>query len=190
MRDIKQYLKKHAGKSLIAQWLLTGAYNEPLENCCKQFRFICSPAKPKKAHYSIKNSLSPIIPSARISKFSYSGGELFSAELWLLNDSFECAEDTISAYIEIGSNVYHIIDWQTPKSGKNENLRGHILQFTLPETEEAESFTLKLISKKYGENSYTLKYSPKKQIVKKKYHECLIQSLQDLFFHFIDPNSH
>ena len=148
--------------SMAVNW----CYNEPWKTAANN-SVLSYPAKPKKAYYSIKNSLSPIIPSARISKFSYSGGELFSAELWLLNDSFECAEDTISAYIEIGSNVYHIIDWQTPKSGKNENLRGHILQFTLPETEEAESFTLKLISKKYGENSYTLKYSPKKQIVRK-----------------------
>lgn len=139
-------------------------YNEPWKTAANN-SILSYPARPKKAYYSIKNSLSPVVPSARINKFSYEGGELFSAELWLLNDSYENVKDKISAYIEIGGRSCHIVDWQTPESGKNENIRGHIIQFVLPDC-NAESFTLVLKTENHGENSYTLKYIPKIAIEK------------------------
>ena len=141
-------------------------YNEPWKTAANN-SILSYPARPKKAYYSIKNSLAPTVPSARINKFSYEGGELFSSEMWLLNDSYEKVNDKISAYIEIGGECRHVMDWETPVSGENENIRGHILQFVLPDV-DADRFTLKLVSEKYGENSYTLKYSPKEIIVRKK----------------------
>jgi len=139
-------------------------YNEPWKTASNN-SLLSYPSVPKKAYYAVKTSLKPVVPSARINKFSYKCGELFTSELWLLNDSDQCVCDEISAYIEIGDNIFHILDWKTPKSSENSNIQGHILQFALPEC-DAESFTLRLKSKKFGENSYTLKYEPKEITVK------------------------
>ena len=141
-------------------------FNEPWKTAANN-SILSYPARPKKAYYSIKNSLSQTVPSARLNKFAYEGGELFSAELWLLNDSYEKVNDKISAYIEIGGESFHVIDWNTPTSGENENIKGHVLQFVLPDI-DADRFTLRLVSEKYGENSYTLKYAPKEIIVRKR----------------------
>ena len=141
-------------------------FNEPWKTTTSN-SIITYPSRPKKAYYNIKNSCSPVIPSARLNKFTYEGGEIFSAELWLLNDSYEKVNDTISAYIEIGGECCHVMDWETPLSGENENIKGHIMQFVLPDV-DADRFVLKLKSKKYGENSYTLRYSPKETITRKR----------------------
>ncbi len=139
-------------------------YNEPWKTAANNSLF-AYPCVPKKAYYAVKDSLSPVVPSARLKKFSYKGGELFTAELWLLNDSTESVSDEISAYLEIDGNTFHILDWKTPESGENTNIQGHILQYTLPEC-DTESFTLRLRSKLFGENSYTLKYEPKEFIAR------------------------
>ena len=139
-------------------------YNEPWKATANN-SLLSYPSIPKKAYYAVKDSLKPVVPSARLNKFTYKGGELFTAELWLLNDSTESVCDDISAFLEIGDKVLHIIDWKTPESGENTNIQGHILQYVLPEC-DAESFTLRLKSAKFGENSYTLKYEPKEITVK------------------------
>ena len=143
---------------------LNWCFNEPWKTASNN-SLLAYPSVPKKSYYAVKNSLKPVVPSARLQKFSYRGGELFTAELWLLNDSFESVSDKITAFIEIGGESFRILDWETPESGENKNIQGHILQFVLPER-DAESFTLKLTGEKYGENSYTLRYKPKKIVVK------------------------
>lgn len=138
-------------------------YNEPWKVAANN-SLLAYPCVPKKAYYTVKNSLKPVVPSAKINKFTYKSGELFTSELWLLNDSTESVCDEISAFLEIKDNVFHILDWKTPESGENTNIQGHILQFVLPEC-NTESFTLRLKSKNFGENSYTLKYEPKEIII-------------------------
>lgn len=134
-------------------------FNEPWKAAANN-SLLSYPSIPKKAYYAVKDSLRPVVPSARLNKFVYKGGELFSAELWLLNDSVESVSDDISAFIEIEDKVFHVLDWKTPESRENTNMQGHILQFVLPDC-DTESFTLRLKSKKFGENSYTLKYEPR-----------------------------
>ena len=139
-------------------------YNEPWKTVANN-SLLSYPSVPKKAYYAVKNSLKPVVPSARINKFVYKSGELFTSEIWLLNDSTESVSDEISVYLEIGGEVRHILDWKTPESGENTNIRGHIIQFVLPEC-DTESFTLRLRSGRFGENSYTLKYEPKEIVVR------------------------
>jgi len=139
-------------------------YNEPWKTAGNN-SILSYPCLPKQSYYAIAASLKPVVPSARMNKFAYKSGELFTAELWLLNDSVDSVSDEISAYIEIAGKTYHIIDWKTEESDENSNLKGHILQFVLPEC-NADSFTLRLKSKSFGENSYTLRYVPKQNIKK------------------------
>lgn len=138
-------------------------YNEPWKTAANN-SLLSYPARPKKAYYALQNSLRAVVPSARLSKYTWNGGEEFHAELWLLNDSPDAVSDVISAEIEIGGNVYPVLDWHTPVSEKNRNIKGHTLTFQLPEYAQADRLTLRLVSQKYGENSYTLVYRPLKKI--------------------------
>src|SRR5690606_1206949 len=44
------------------------------------------PAIPKPAYYSAQAACRPVLASARIPKFQWTAGEIFSAGLWLLSD--------------------------------------------------------------------------------------------------------
>ena len=135
-------------------------FNEPWKTAANN-SILSYPNKPKKAYYEIKNSLKNVIPSAKINKFSYKSGELFSAEIWLLNDGNEViSNEEIKVSINIGGNEFNIFDWKIDSVDKKTNLRGHIIQFVLPKVKDIEHFILKLKSKN-GENSYKLHYKYK-----------------------------
>ena len=53
------------------------------------------PTTPKPCYDFIKDALRPALFSARIRKFSWSAGEVFDPELWLLNDSSEKISGTV-----------------------------------------------------------------------------------------------
>ena len=133
-------------------------YNEPWKTAANN-SLLCYPAMPKAAYYAVANSLKSAVPSARLQKFSYKSGETFSAEIWLLNDSPRALEeDEITVSLEIGGNVIDLLTWKTDSCGADTNLCGHIVQYLLPKVKGVECFTLRLESKKYGENSYRLHY--------------------------------
>ena len=44
------------------------------------------PLKKKPAYYAVRDSLRSVLASARIPKFDFKEGEIFSSEIWLLND--------------------------------------------------------------------------------------------------------
>ncbi len=136
-------------------------YNEPWKTAANN-SLLCYPAIPKKAYYAIQNSLKNTVPSARLNQFSYKSGEVFSAELWLLNDGNEWVEgDDIRVSVEIGGNVVEILNWHIDFCEKNTNKQGHVIQYVLPKIKGVESFRLVLESKKYGVNSYDLQYKYK-----------------------------
>ncbi len=133
-------------------------YNEPWKTAANN-SLLCYPALPKPAYYAVKNSLKNVVPSARLNRFSYKSGDVFSAELWLLNDGDECIEqDEIRVSVEIGRNTVEILNWQIDFCAENTNKRGHIIQYILPRIQGVECFRLVLESKKYGVNSYDLHY--------------------------------
>ena len=123
----------------------------------------CSyPALPKKAYYAVQNSLKNTVPSARLQKFSYESGEVFSAELWLLNDADIGVEDEeIRVILEIGGNRTELLNWKIGICEKNTNKQGHIVQYVLPKVKGVECFRLILESATHGSNSYDLHYKYK-----------------------------
>lgn len=144
--------------SMVINW----CYNEPWKTVANN-AILSYPAVPKKAYYAVKESLRPVMPSARLSQFSYSSGDELRAELWLLNDTQGAVSDTISAYLEINGEQLPILDWNTPLSEKNGNIKGHTISVILPEVKEATFFKLVLVSRKYGNSEYTLYCRPKLQ---------------------------
>ncbi len=143
--------------SMAVNW----CYNEPWKTAANN-SLLCYPAHPKKAYYAVRDSLRNTLPSARLGKFSYESGEVFSSELWLLNDgNEEILDDTVSVSVEIGGNLVKILDWKIDRCEKNANKRGHIVQYVLPRIRGVESFRLILESERCGVNSYDLHYKYK-----------------------------
>lgn len=110
------------------------------------------PAKPKKSYYCVKDALRNVLPSLKAAKFKYQGGDEFCGELWLLNDSNEEVETTVDAYLEINGQQTHIMTWNTGKSKKNSNIKGHTIRFTVPNDFDGE-FKVLLISV-VGDSTY------------------------------------
>ena len=104
----------------------------------------------------------PVCPTARIETYAYKAGSVFSAELWLLNDSCETVSDTVRAYIEIEGEKIHLIDWKTGDVEPRTNRRGHKVQFELPKDASSDFFTL-LLESEHGSSSYELLLAKKRR---------------------------
>lgn len=135
--------------SIALNWCL----NEPWITVAGQ-SIITYPTRPKKAYYDVKNSLKSVLPSARIEKFEYHCGELLRAELFLLSDSVDEAEDNIEVYIEIDGKTELITSWYSGITPPNTNKRGIIIQYELPDT-DTQLFKL-ILKGKTGKNEYVL----------------------------------
>jgi len=104
---------------------------------------ITYPVKPKPAYYAVQQALRPVLASARIPRFDWKAGELFSAELWLLSDSPESAQATVRASIDIGGITYPLLTWESGSVPANTNRIGPTLNWMLPDVDATE-FTLRL----------------------------------------------
>lgn len=129
-------------------------YNEPWKTAANN-SIIMYPAVPKPAYYHVSDALRPVLASARFEKFMYCGGELFTAELWLLNNSPDTVNDTISAYICFEETDEFLCSWNTGDVPANENKRGHKLQYILP-CDYNGFFKIKLRSSLEFNSEYTL----------------------------------
>lgn len=67
---------------------LNWCFNEPWPTYANN-SLISWPDLPKPAYYAVGEALRPAIASLRIKRHLWKGGELFEAELWLLNDQVE-----------------------------------------------------------------------------------------------------
>ena len=129
-------------------------YNEPWVTAAGT-SIIAYPSKRKPAYYSVQNALRPVLPSARFDHFVYTPGDVLTAELWLLNDTYECVSDTVEVYLTIDGNKKHVMTWNTGESEPNSNIKGHTLAVTVPNV-ETQIITLELEGKKHGTSKYTL----------------------------------
>ncbi len=138
---------------------LNWCFNEPWPTVANN-SLLSYPASPKKAYEAVKASLRPVLASARLNRFSYRAGELFEAELWLLNDSLSpVSAGTVSASIKLGSTVIHLLDWEYEGMEPNKNQMGPVLRYRLPHLPGADTLTLVLEAGGYS-SEYRLVYYP------------------------------
>lgn len=142
---------------------LNWCFNEPWNNVAGPV-IVAWPCRPKPAYYAVKEALRPVMPSAQIPHFSWTSGSLFTAELWMLNDSPEAVSDTLKVYLETNGEKQHILDWNTGEVAANENKRGHVIQAILPETKQQQDFFLTLESA-HGTSRYRLLLQPMEEKV-------------------------
>lgn len=119
------------------------------------FSLILYPDVKKNSYYSVKESCRPKLASARCRKFDWKAGEMFEADIWLLNDTGEIISDEIEVKLEIAGTEKSLAIWKTGET--NINTFGPTVHFVLPDV-KADSFILKLVSKKGYSSEYKLKY--------------------------------
>ena len=145
--------------SMAVSW----CFNEPWLNAANN-SMISYPNVKKDAYYSIGNALRPVMASARIPHFDWKAGEVFSAEMWLLNSSNDTVNTTITAKVVIDGVEYEQISWNTGDVEARTNKLGPRLNFVLPADVTASEMTLKLTAADGSwNNSYRLQLVPKSE---------------------------
>ena len=124
---------------------------------------IVYPNTPKPAFYAVSNSCRPVCASARLHKFQWKEGELFTADLYLLNDRYEEAAGLpVTVKLQCGNQTVEVMKWDTPTLPANENVAGPIVRFRLPNWQHDRFKLLLEVEGKPEYNSeYTLLYTPK-----------------------------
>ena len=124
--------------------------------CAANNSLIAYPAKPKPAYFAVRNSLRPTLASARISKFDWNGGEMFTAEIWYLNDSPQDTSDTVHIRVVLGDTEYDLLTWHTSTVEANTNKLGPSVHLKLPLHADADLLQLILTTENGLGSEYRL----------------------------------
>ena len=139
---------------------LNWCYNEPWPTAANN-SLLNWPAQPKPAYAAVAGSCRPVLASARLPKFSWVGGERFTAQLWLLNDGpGELPPGEIAASLEIAGVATTLRTWSHGAVAPNRNLAGPGVECPLPADAAADRFTLQLRcpAAPNRDSAYTLLY--------------------------------
>jgi beta-mannosidase len=143
--------------AMAVNWVL----NEPWPNAANN-SVITWPAEPKPALAAIGDACRTVLASARIPKFSWRGGEAFTSELWLLNDSPKALPaGAIDAYLHIGTQTIHALSWRHGPVAANQNLQGPTLRVALPNVKDADRLQLEVRASGVtgADSRYALQYA-------------------------------
>lgn len=107
-------------------------YNEPWPTLANN-SLINYPAAPKASWASVAAACRPALVSARIPKFAWRGGEMFAADLWLLNDgNEEAGAGQAEIFLELCGEKYLLHQWRFGPTPANTNLEGPTVRIKLP----------------------------------------------------------
>ncbi|PTY05747.1 hypothetical protein DB347_15400 [Opitutaceae bacterium EW11] len=120
--------------SLAMNWCLADPWP-----CAANCSIIAYPNEPKPAYFAVAAACRPVLASARLEKFAWTAGELFCAELWLLNDRAADADAGIAAglvhaWLETQSGRIELLRWSFPEAPANNNIAGPVARALLPES--------------------------------------------------------
>ncbi len=92
------------------------------------------PLHPKPALKAVALACRPVLASARVPKFMWEPGEMFAAELFLLNDSpAAVSQGEMQVFIHIGKEKYSVLQWAFDEVPALKNLEGPTMKFSLPD---------------------------------------------------------
>lgn len=160
-----QWLQCEGYKGIFEEARRQAPYCSMAINWCYQEPWICAannsllsyPTLKKPAYYAVGQSLRPVLASARIPKFDWRPGEVFTAQLWLLNDSPESAAATVTATLKLDGEVVATLDWNANTSAA-ENKVGPSLNAVLPDATDLSELTLTLDAGEGLSSEYRLCY--------------------------------
>lgn len=144
--------------SMATNW----CYNEPWPTAANN-SLISYPNIPKPAFYAVKNACRPVLASVQLSKFKWSEGELFFADVWMLSD---LPEDLPSGKVKIklvaGTSEMVVLNWDYAPLQANVNQAGPTFRCKLPAW-ITDRFKVVLEVEGHPEynSEYTLAYQPR-----------------------------
>lgn len=120
------------------------------------------PTVRKPALEEVRKACRPLCASARFRRFDWRQGEMFEAEIWILNDTFGRVPSlTVHVTLRAAGFSEEILRWKSPGVEPNRNLQGPTARLALPAW-ETDRMTVELSVEGDPEmdSSYTLIYRP------------------------------
>ena len=146
----------------VCSMALNWCYNEPWPTAANN-SIINWPAEPKPGFYAVKAACRPVLASARIPKFQWNEGEVFSPELWVLNDSpSKLPVGRIEVFLKFADEEIFLLAWDYPELEPNINIPGPVIRFPLPSKKSDRMIlVLKAVHDEEMNSEYTLLYKTK-----------------------------
>ena len=121
-------------------------FNEPWPTLANN-SLVNYPAQPKSSLKEVAASCRSKLLSARIPKFSWRGGETFSADIWLLNDGVEpVPAGQAEILLDVAGKMYSLHEWKYEEIEANTNLEGPTVRLRLPELLKDEGDTAVILN--------------------------------------------
>lgn len=142
----------------VCSMALNWCYNEPWP-CAANNSIISYPNRLKSAYYAVKAACRPVMASARIPKFDWKQGEVFSCELWLLNDRYKAEKaGEVRAELQVDDGQpLPLGSWKFSQLEPNKNQQGPAVSLRLPDTPFKKlTLRLRVVGRPDWDSSYEL----------------------------------
>lgn len=134
---------------------LNWCFNEPWPTAANN-SLINWPNITKPAFYAVQNSCKPVISSAQITKLTWTEGEIFSSNIWMLSDLFEALPaGKMTVKIVAAKNEVVLLNWDYNNLEPNTNLAGPSASLKLPHW---DTDRFKLVLEVEGHPEYNSEY--------------------------------
>ncbi len=111
---------------------LNWCFNEPWPSAANN-NLVSWPHHPKPAYYAAQAACRPVLASARVAKFAWQSGELFEAEIWLLNESpATVAAGSVRVELDVLGQRVELARFDFPELAPKVNHRGPTVRGVLP----------------------------------------------------------
>lgn len=125
------------------------------------------PSVPKPAYEEVRRACRPLCASARFARFDWTEGELFEADIWILNDRFAASGPfVLTVTLRAAGQTLEILRWESPATAPNRNIAGPTARTPLPAW-DTDRFRVEITVEGHPEMDarYTLAY---RRAVRKK----------------------
>jgi beta-mannosidase len=143
--------------------VLNWCFNEPWPAAANN-SLIAYPSVPKPAVAAVRDACRPLCASAVIHKFVWRHNELFTTDLWFLNDTCKQLSGlSIVVSLQAGDQELCISTWQIPEVKPNQHVSGPTVTFLLPSWQVKLFKLILAVQENAAFNAeYTLVYSTDK----------------------------
>ena len=144
--------------AMAANW----CYNEPWPTAANN-SLISYPSIPKPGFYAVKNACRPVLASVQLSKFKWTEGELFFADVWMLSDlPADLPSGKVKIKLVAGTSELLVLNWDFNSMKANVNQAGPTVRCKLPAW-STDRFKVVLEVEGHPEynSEYTLAYQPR-----------------------------
>jgi len=144
--------------SMASNW----CFNEPWPTAANN-SIVNYPAVAKPGFYAVKNACRPVLASIKLSKFKWTEGELFEADVWMLNDFYQdIPAGKVTIKLVAATEEIGLLNWQYNPMKANINQEGPTVRCKLPAW-STDRFKVILQVEGHPEynSEYTLAYQPR-----------------------------